>query len=239
MEYQEGDLVLCTVESVSGTVVFVNLPDKTKGTIISSEIAPGRIKNMRQYVVPNKKIVCKILRISPDKNHIDLSLRRVTMKERKEVMQKFKQEQATKMAFKQILKDSTEETTNKILEKFSTLNEFLEKSKEDNSLLEKYIPKNAIEQIKKIAEKKKKEISLNFEIKLKCLESDGVKKIKNIFDFKEDKIKITYLSAGRFQLKITADDFKSGKHASTEILEKLEKKAKENSCELSYEEIKK
>ena len=64
--------------------------EKIEGTIITSEIAPGRIRNLRDYVVPKKKIVCKVLRISG--NRIDLSLRRVTQKEKKEVLEQFQQE---------------------------------------------------------------------------------------------------------------------------------------------------
>ena len=79
---KEEELVLCTVEKVTNTVTFVRLPDGREGTIISSEIAPGRIKFMRQYVVPNKKIVCKVLR--DEGNNINLSLRRVNNKEKKD-----------------------------------------------------------------------------------------------------------------------------------------------------------
>ena len=50
---------------------------------ILSEIAPGRIRNLREYVVTKKRIICKILRISGER--IYLSLRRVTPKEQKEI----------------------------------------------------------------------------------------------------------------------------------------------------------
>jgi len=64
MTLEEGDLVLCTVEKIVGTIVFVNIDgEKKQGSIVLSEIAPGRIRNLRDYVVPKKKIVCKILRI--------------------------------------------------------------------------------------------------------------------------------------------------------------------------------
>ena len=119
MKYHEGDVVLCTVDKVDNTVCFVHLPDGTKGTIISSEIAPGRIKFMRAYVVPNKKIVCKILQISGD--NIALSLRRVNAKEKKQVMQEFKQELANKAALKQILGNDYAKTREKILKSYNSL----------------------------------------------------------------------------------------------------------------------
>ena len=85
MEFEEGDIVLCTVERIEGTNVFVSIEGNGEGSIMTSEIAPGRIRNLRDYVVPKKKIVCKILRVSG--NRIDLSLRRVTQKEQKEVLE--------------------------------------------------------------------------------------------------------------------------------------------------------
>ena len=81
MELEVGDLVMCTVDRIVGTVVFVKIDGYGEGGIIMSEIAPGRIRNLRDYVVPKKRIACKVLRISG--NRIDLSLRRVTPKEKK------------------------------------------------------------------------------------------------------------------------------------------------------------
>ena len=64
MEFEEGDIVLCTVERIAKANVFVDIENgKGEGSIVMSEIASGRIKNLREFVVPKKKIVCKILRI--------------------------------------------------------------------------------------------------------------------------------------------------------------------------------
>jgi len=83
MVLEVGDIVMCTVDRIVGTIVFVKIDENGEGSIILSEIAPGRIRNLREYVVPKKRIACKILRILG--NRIDLSLRRVTQKEQKEI----------------------------------------------------------------------------------------------------------------------------------------------------------
>ena len=226
---QENDLILCKVKAVTSTITFVEMPNGHEGTIVSSEIAPGRIKLMRQYVVPNKQVVCKVLRIEGD--HAHLSLRRVTSKEKKEVMQKFKQTQAIKVAFKQILKEDEPKIKEKILKDFKDLQEFINKIKEDEKLISKYIPKDKIEAIKKISEKKRANEGLKQNIKVKCLEDDGVKKIKQLFNLDDKNISITYISAGNLKLKLKVEDFKQGKKRMNEIIEKLEKKAKESNCE--------
>tara|TARA_Y100000310_G_scaffold113909_2_gene112355 strand:+ start:1184 stop:1891 length:708 start_codon:yes stop_codon:yes gene_type:complete len=228
---EEGDIVLCKVEKVTNTITFVRLPNGKEGTIISSEISPGRIKFMRQFVVPNKTIVCKILEISGD--HIKLSLRRVNSKEKKEVMQKFKQEQSIKTAFNQILKEDFEKINETILEDFENLSEFLDKSKEDKNLLKKYLPKDKIVSIEKLTEKRKKNSELKQSIQIKCFEDDGVKKLKEIFDIENPEVSVNYVSAGNFTLSLGVKDFKEGKKTMQELLENMEKKAKKYNCEFS------
>lgn len=226
---EEGDLVLCKVEKVTNTITFVRLPNGQEGTIVSSEIAPGRIKLMRQYVVPNKQIVCKILKI--DGNHVQLSLRRVNSKEKKEVMQAFKQSQATNVAFKQILGERGKEIKEKILKDFDNLAEFAIAAKTDDSIIERYIPEDKQEAIRKVSEKKRKNQELKQNIKIKCTENDGVTRIKKIFNLNNDRASITYISAGNFKLKLLVEDFKAGKKEMAEIIEELENKAKKDNCE--------
>lgn len=233
---EEGNLILCKVKKVTNTITFVSMPNGHEGTIISSEIAAGRIKLMRQYVVPNKQIVCKVLRIDGD--HAHLSLRRVNSKERKEVMQKFKQSQAINVAFKQILKENEEEIKEEILEEFENLSEFVMSARADATLIEKYIPKEKQEAIEKIINKKRKNEQLKQKIKVKCLESDGLTRIKKIFDLDNENVSINYISAGKLSLKLTVEDFKTGKKQMAEILEELEKRAKENNCEFHATEDK-
>jgi len=233
---KEGDLILCKVEEVTNTITIVRLPNGKQGTIVSSEIAPGRIKLMRQYVVPNKQIVCKILEIFGDNVH--LSLRRVNSKEKKEVMQTYKQEQTIKITFNQILGENAEKIKEKILKDFETLTEFINATRDDERLIVKYIPKANQKSIKKITDRKKKSSELKQNIKIKCLENDGAKKIREIFDIKDKNVSITYISAGQFKLKLRVEDFKQGKKRMTKILEKLEKRAKENNCEFYASEEK-
>ncbi|TAL53018.1 MAG: S1 RNA-binding domain-containing protein, partial [Nanoarchaeota archaeon] len=75
----ESELVLCTVTNVQGHSVFVKIEDYgISGMIHISEVAPGRIRNIRDYVKEGKLIVCKVLRVNKERGHVDLSLRRVT-----------------------------------------------------------------------------------------------------------------------------------------------------------------
>jgi translation initiation factor 2 alpha subunit (eIF-2alpha) len=136
---EEGDIVLCTVDRIVGTVVFVKIDSEEKGgSIILSEIAPGRIRNLREYVIPKKRIVCKVLRVSG--GTISLSLRRVTQKEKKEALEIYNQERSYNNILRSVLKEKADETIEKIT-KTEKLYDFLQRVKEDSKELENLIGK--------------------------------------------------------------------------------------------------
>ena len=91
---EESELVLCLVTNVQSHSVFVKIEDYgTSGMIHISEVAPGRIRNIRDYVKEGKMVVCKVLRINKERGHIDLSLRRVTEGQRRNKINDIKQQQ--------------------------------------------------------------------------------------------------------------------------------------------------
>lgn len=234
-ELEEGQIVFCTVEKIIGTTVFVKIEDNWEGTITTSEISPGRIRNLRDYVVPGKKIVCKILKIQGDKIH--LSLRRVKQNEKKELLEKISKEKSYKAIFNTVLRENAMPIINKIMNDYSLI-DFFEEVKTNPKLLEKYLNKEESEKIKKILESKKdkaKEIKKDF--KLSSNSSDGMIRIKNILknSCKDSKCQISYISAGRYQLKIKGDDFKKIKSEINNILDKIEKQSKKEGCKLSVE----
>ncbi|MBI2673100.1 S1 RNA-binding domain-containing protein, partial [Candidatus Woesearchaeota archaeon] len=92
---EEGELVLCTVKKILPHSVFVNIDDyeNLEGMIHISEISPGRIRNIRNFVIEGKKLICKVLTTNKERQQVDLSLRRVSISLRKEKNQEYKQEQ--------------------------------------------------------------------------------------------------------------------------------------------------
>jgi translation initiation factor 2 subunit 1 len=226
---KEEDLVMCIVDRIESNTVFVKMEDGREATLIISEIAPGRIKNLREYVIPNKKIVCKILRIQGD--HIDLSLRRVSSKEKKDFLESYGYENNLKSAFKQALGDKFEFILNKIKNDFTSLKDFSDKAKLDNNLIARYIPKENIDLIEKIINKKQKDIEVKKIVKIKSLSNDGVKRIKNIFLTNDKNISSVYLAAENIQVKIRGEDYKQANQKLDIFLKELESKAKKEGCE--------
>ncbi len=226
-----GDIVACTVDKIVGTVVSVKIEGNGDGNIVMSEIAPGRIRNIRDYVVPKKKIVCKILRISPQGN-VDLSLRRVTQKEKKEVLEQGSLEKSYISILKSILGDKTDEIINKIYEKDRAFS-FLEEAKTNASELEKIAGKENAKKILDILNtQKKKKTTVKEEIHLTTSKSDGIKLIKKILENLKG-ITIKYISAGRYSLEIESEDAKIADKKLRETINSVEKESKKAGVEFS------
>ncbi len=225
---EEGQIVLCTVKNIVGTTVFVKINDYDKeGTIVTSEIAPGRIRNLRDYVVPNKKIVCKVLRI--EKEHLDLSLRRVSAKEKRDLLEFYEREKNLIATLKSISKNS-EDVIKKIKQDYSLV-DFFEQAKENPKLLEGLMNKEEADKILKILkEKKEKEVFVKKKFSLTSQAEDGITKIKKIVP-----ADATYLAAGKFLITIKNKNYKEANAKINSLLEEIEKKAKQENCVFSAE----
>jgi len=229
-----GDLILCTVDRIVGTIVFVKIPtdnNEIEGSIVMSEIAPGRIRNLRDYVVPKKKIVCKVLRIYTQGN-VELSLRRVSQKEKKEVIEQDKQEKSYISILKSVLGNKTEEAIAEI-SKSGRLYSFLEDAKKNPEAIEKLIGKENSKKILDILNtQKKKKATVKKEIHLTTIKSNGVSLIKKILEIFKG-INTKYISAGRYSLELESEDIKNADKKLNEMINLAEKEAKKSGVEFS------
>ncbi|MCX8158915.1 MAG: S1 RNA-binding domain-containing protein [Candidatus Pacearchaeota archaeon] len=220
----EGDIVICTVKKIESATVFVDIEENGEGTIVLSEIAAGRIRNLRDYVSPNKVIVCKVLKIDPS-GTIHLSLRRVTSKEREEAKEKYQKEMILKKLLKSIIKNP-EQIIEKIKKSFS-LAEFFDNAKENPKIIEEYLPKDKAQELSKlITEKKEKEKIAKQTIMLKSLTQSGINDIKSILTPIKN-VDISYLGSSKFSLIATAKDFKEANSKILQAIETIKTKAKE------------
>lgn len=236
MELEVGDIVMCSVERISGTVVFVKIPlgdREIEGSIITSEIAPGRIRNLREYVVPKKRIVCKVLRITPQGN-VELSLRRVTQKEKKEIIEKDKQEKSYINILKVVLGDRAEEIIDKIKKK-EKIYDFLQEAKENPKILENFVGKDSEKILEILKSQKQRKATIKKEISLTTTKPNGIESIKEILmNVKDAEIK--YISAGRYSIKTESVNAKTADHKLKEILSNIEKASKQKEIDFIIKE---
>ena len=222
MNYKEGDIVIGKVVRVEPTAVFVELAPGHEGAMVMSEVAAGRIRNLREYVFVNKQIVCKILQINKD--HIQLSLRRVTGKEREEAQERFKKERTLMSVCKSILKDAK-----KVLDKIELdipLADFYDQVKENPERIKPYVTKEEAEKMiaaLKTKEDGKKVVKKTFT--LTTTSETGLTDIKNVLT--SVKASIAYLGSSKFTLSVEDKEFKQAHAKALTLLEQIAKKAKD------------
>ncbi|MBU1203667.1 MAG: S1 RNA-binding domain-containing protein [Nanoarchaeota archaeon] len=250
-----GELVMCTVKKVLFHSVFVYLDEyaSAEGMLHISEVAPGRIRNIRDYVKEDKKIICKILKIDKEKRHIDLSLRRVNLSQKRNKNDEYKQEQKAEKLLEGVggkLKLSIAEMYHKagyaMIEEFERLGECFYAIVADEVDLVKELkidPKIAGEIVKVVKEKiKPVRCTASGIISVSCSASDGVERVKKVLkgmsEFKGYDAKITYTGAPRYSISVIADDYKTVDVRIAEITGFGEEMAKKLGCEISFKKDK-
>ena len=236
---EEGQIVLCTVTKIQFHSIFVRLDEYDKeGMIHISEIAAGRIRNMRDYVKEDKMIVCKVLQISYERGSIDLSLRRVTEKERREKTEWMKKEQLAEKIIENVahilgkeFNPLYEEVTGIVFKKYEDLNSCFAKLVTETESLETLgIEKAVAENITKIVLQRMKPefVSIKGDIKITTYEPNGVDLIKEaikrgIAANKDPNValEIKYAGAGIYSAKFTAHDYKEIEKVISALTEEI------------------
>lgn len=229
---EEGEIIFCQVTKIYPNSVFVKLLEyNDSGMIHISEVSPGRIRNLRDYVSIGRQVVCKVLRLDRQRGHIDLSLRRVNSTQRREkldeIKQELKSEQLIKNLSKKIKKSAEqlyEEISSKIFEEYSHLYLcFRAVVEEEVDLIKLGLDKKLADELKvAILDKfKQKKITIKGEIHLYTYAQQGVEKLKSALNEIEkisSTISLSYLGAGRYKLVIEDVDYKPAEETLKGIL---------------------
>lgn len=230
---EEGELVMCTVTKVTGNSVFCVLDEygKKTGMIHISEVSPGRIRNLRDFVKEGKVVICKILKVDPERGYIDLSLRRVSESMRRNKADETKQEQKAEKIIEVVAK-----ALNMPAKKFYDIiapnifkeYEFAYSAFEDvvlnkGSLSDLGIDKQYSDPLDEAIRQKIKppEVSITGTFTLSTFASDGINVIKAALKPSEDaeNVLVKYLGNGQYLIHITAPDYKTAEKILKPLIE--------------------
>ncbi|MBS3123453.1 S1 RNA-binding domain-containing protein [Candidatus Woesearchaeota archaeon] len=235
---EDEEIILCKVTKLFPNSVFVDIleyPGK-QGMIHISEVSPGRIRNLRDFVSQDRQIVCKVLRIDRERGHIDLSLRRVNTTQRSEKLEEIKQELKAEALISNLAKKLQQpaekfyrELVAKVFKEYSHLYLCFRGLVAGTANLEKMgVEKNLAKEITTaVLDKFKPEkVFLEGDIVLQSYLPDGVEKIKNTLLAIEKistHIKTTYLGAGRYKIRVEAGDYKEAEKILAKVQEVVTK----------------
>ncbi len=223
---ESGDLVIVTIESVMDYGAYGNLDEyKKRGFLHISEISSARIRNVRDFVRENQKMVLKVVHVNLEKGHIDLSLRRVTKRERIEKIKSWKKERKGDALIHAVAEKvglplhEVYQKAGAILEEKYGLYEGFEKVVLDGTevLTKLNIPEDIAKVIAQVAEEriKIKMVKVRGVLEIRCMKPNGVKCVKDAFidakkaqRAKDVKIEFYVIAAPKYSLEVSADNWK-------------------------------
>ena len=236
---ESGDLVIATIESVMDYGAYANLDEYSRrGFLHISEISSARIRNVRDFVRENQKMVLKVLRIDIEKGHIDLSLRRVTKRERIEKIKSWKKDRkgdallhavAEKMGLP--IHEVYQKAGVILEEKYGLYDGFEKVVKEGIDVLTKLeIPEDLAKVIAQVAEEriKIKTVQVRGVIEVRCMKPNGVRCIQEAFsgakkaqEAKDAKIEFAVIAAPKYSVEVSADNWKRAEEVLDKVSEEV------------------
>jgi len=233
-----GELVVGTVARITDYGAYISLDEYggVEGLLHISEISSGWVKNIEDHIREKQKLVLKVLRVDREKGHIDLSLRRVSKKEKQEKMAEWKKKkkaEAILEAAAQKIGLDPKKFVGEVLpvfeEKFDTvyagLEEVVEKGED---IAEKVkLPKEWVKAIFEVAQPKIKppRVKIKGILQLTTTAPDGIDIIKKILVGcksvkKPRKVKIDIYTVGapKYMVEIEAKNYKDAEKALQEVV---------------------
>ncbi|MBI2147686.1 S1 RNA-binding domain-containing protein [Candidatus Woesearchaeota archaeon] len=243
---EESELVLCTVTGVQHHAVFVKLDEYDKtGFIHISEIAPGRVRNIREYVAEGKKIICKVLRVNQERDQLDLSLRRVSEYHKRQKANQIKQEQLAEkiieFAAKELgkaVKDLYPAVIIPILKTYPYLHPCFEEVVTAGLSLESLgIDKKIAKALEALIRQRIKppQVEIEGTLTVVSYEPEGAEDIKTILSVvPKDGMGIKYVGGGKYQVSLIDKEYKAAEERLAATVEKVMMAAKKAGAEASF-----
>ncbi len=220
-----GDLVIATIETVTDYGAYAKLDEfEKRGLLHVSEISSSWIRNIRDFVRENQKVVLKVLRVDHDKGHIDLSLRRVTKRERIEKVMSWKKDRKADALLRGVA-EKTRLTVDEIVQKIVPaveqkydLYEAFEKAAIEGAevLTDLGVAENLAVAFAEVAQERihVKLVKVRGVLEVKVAKPNGVKVIKEAFHkakgerIKDAKITFFVVAAPKYSIEVQAENYK-------------------------------
>ena len=247
---EEGELVVCTVQSVKNFGAFVTLDEygEKEGFIHVRDVATGWVKYIRDYVREGQKVVCKVLGVDSSKGHIDLSLKSVNEHQRREKVQQWKNEtKAEKLLeivathLEKTMDQCWEEFGYDLVDRFETLYGAFESCAIDDNAMEGM--ELSGDWTTAFIEVAKENVTPPFVqisgiLELRSPAPDGVELVKIALkkglEAAEEELDIQYVGAPRYRLVMTAPDYKTAEEAMKMVTNLVISELKESGGDGSF-----
>jgi translation initiation factor 2 subunit 1 len=214
---ERGELVLAAVQKVAEYGAYVTLEEygNKEGLLHRNEISTSWVRNIRDHVREGQKLVLKVLRVDPEKKHIDLSRKRVIKRERK--AESFLRVTAEKLH--KPIEELFEKAASPMEETYGDVYTALEESSRQGAevLTKIGVPQEIAQPLAELAQERIHPpiVEVKGELQLTSTKPDGVNQIKKALQTaqksstsKTTKIHIYTIAAPKYFLKVEAENYK-------------------------------
>jgi translation initiation factor 2 subunit 1 len=236
---ERGDIVLCTVREITPHGIYVDLDEYNgmNGFLHISEISTGWVRNIDRVAKVGQKLVLKVVRAEKSRREVDLSLRQVTNEERRNKLIEWKQKEKVmtilSMVKKKLAIDDRRfsDVVAKLQEEYGTLYEALEDAAKrgEKTFASMNLEPDVVNEI--VTAAREKIASPKYEVgsivEMSSNAPDGIQQIRKALVAGMNastvaEIKMTYVGAPRYRVRVTADDYKQADKVMAAVLQKME-----------------
>ncbi|MHC1586792.1 MAG: translation initiation factor IF-2 subunit alpha [Candidatus Hecatellaceae archaeon] len=255
---EPGELVIATVNTVKDYGAYLGLDEYggMEGFLHISEVSTSWVRNIRDYVRPGQKVVAKVLRVDPSRRHIDLSLRRVSGKERQEKLMEWKRRKKAETILetvgdklgvedpKAFAQEYMAIFESKAPSAYAALEEFAEKGEAAGEKFK--VPSEVAAALAEIARQKIKLplVKIKGVFHLTCPGPRGIEAIKDTLTScrasrKLKRIKMEMYTAGapKYVVEVIAKNWKEAEKALSELVDCVLQKIRQHGGEGKFERM--
>jgi translation initiation factor 2 subunit 1 len=236
---EAGDLVIATIQNVTDYGAYAKLDEYDKqGLLHISEMSSSWIRNIRDFVREGQKVVLKVLRVDVEKGHVDLSLRRVTKREKIEKLMSWKKERKAEALIRGVAErtglspEEVYEKAGSVIEKEYGLYEGFEKAvKEGPEILTKIgVPEELAKAFAEVAQERihVPMVEVKGIVEVSCLKPNGVQIIKEAFlnakkaeKSRDAKLRFYVVAAPKYRIDVLADNYKRAEDVFQKVAENV------------------
>lgn len=241
----ENELVIAVIKKIMPYGAFCVLPEynNLEAFLHVSEVASRWIKNIHEFISEGQRHVMKVYRVDRQKGQVDISLKRVSEEEKKAKLELIRTEKRGEMLLEQAMKSIPNLKADPVKLRETIEAEFgdiyscfKEASFSGDKALEKLdIPKELKAKIVEVGKKsiKKPTVEVKAIVSIVSYNPDGIGDIRKILEHED--VATHYLGAPRYQISLTASDYKKAEKKLLSVLEEMEKLASKSNCDFKYE----
>lgn len=248
---QIGQLVIAQVSKIMPFGAYCKLPEYNNVEVFLpiKEVSSGWIKNIHEFIHEGQKLVCKVIFYDKERQTVDVSLKKVTPKERKEKIGEFNLEKRLEALFLQAIKTTgldadKQEYAQKITEGFKGYTNFMRNATEGTEEFEKSkLPKKLKDAIVKLLEssRKKKKFVVSYVMTLTTYDTvGGATELRRILKLIAEKgVRIGYISAPKYHLTAEGKDYSDAEEKISSATAIVNSNLKKGLFEIEKEKLKK